>query len=68
MAIGDCGDVVSFDVGGVTHYGVVLDKDLAGTQNTVAYKLGAKMNQIEWGAEAVTSSVTVLSGSDALHG
>jgi hypothetical protein len=70
MALGQPGDIVSYtsprDSG--THYGVVIRKSDT-THNIVARNLGIKAGQqLYWEAEEEVTAVTVLSGSDALHG
>jgi hypothetical protein len=68
MALGYGGDIVTFvsPARGGTHYGVALGND--GTNTIVAWKLGVSArDHVEWDMEESTSSVTVLSSTDALH-
>ncbi len=69
MALGKAGDVVSFTSAkdSATHYGIVLGTPDA-THNRVAWGFGVSSNQLEWFYEENVAAVTVLSGTDALHG
>jgi hypothetical protein len=70
MSLGSAGDIVSYTSprDSSTHYGVVIGTPDA-THNLVARNLGVKSGcQLYWEAEESVTAVTVLSGTDALHG
>lgn len=69
MALGKGGDVVSFTSAkdSQTHYGIVLSTPDA-THNLVAWGFGTRAGSIKWFYEEKVTAVTVLSGTDAIHG